>query len=327
MANVLGCVSSSFPVSGSFSRSSLNFVSGARTPLSKFVTLSIVLIALGFFTDAFNYIPQAALSAVIFVSINALVNFSEIWEAWKHNKKDCFLMVLTMTVTFVFETQYGLAAGIGCSIVFYLADLAFSRMTAPFVYFSAKDNGNGIDVVRLEGDLSFIQASRVKTFITSLILREPEKPDSSASKSDILFHTISSTFDRLFQPKMMIGVDALPRAIIIDMRRVLITDLTGLVVLKEVMHDIRKLGILCATTNNSIEVQKSLDKFGITNDTASEYVNIQSFLGTFSMDDMDPIPASKQDHTFDEETCEYKNGGIMMEYSHPRLNNFKIHDH
>ena len=44
VANLLGAVSSGFPVSGSFSRSSLNYVSGARygslrvsVPLSSFI--------------------------------------------------------------------------------------------------------------------------------------------------------------------------------------------------------------------------------------------------------------------------------------------------
>ena len=49
-------------------------MSGAKTPLSKFVTMCIVLLALSSLTTSFYYIPQAALSAVIFVSINSLVN-------------------------------------------------------------------------------------------------------------------------------------------------------------------------------------------------------------------------------------------------------------
>ena len=42
--------------------------------MSKFITMCIVLLALTTLTEKFYYIPQAALSAVIFVSINSLVN-------------------------------------------------------------------------------------------------------------------------------------------------------------------------------------------------------------------------------------------------------------
>ena len=49
-------------------------MSGAKTPMSKFITMCIVLLALSSLTTQFFYIPQAALSAVIFVSINSLVN-------------------------------------------------------------------------------------------------------------------------------------------------------------------------------------------------------------------------------------------------------------
>ena len=44
-ANLVGCVSSAFPVAGSFSRSSLNYASGAKTPLSKITTMIIIIIA------------------------------------------------------------------------------------------------------------------------------------------------------------------------------------------------------------------------------------------------------------------------------------------
>jgi MFS superfamily sulfate permease-like transporter len=45
-ANLLACVSTAFPVCGSFSRSSLNHAAGARAPLSKATTMIVVIIAL-----------------------------------------------------------------------------------------------------------------------------------------------------------------------------------------------------------------------------------------------------------------------------------------
>jgi hypothetical protein len=55
--------------------------------------------------------PQAALAAVIMVSINSLLSFSDLWEAFKHKKKDFIVMLVTLTITFVTETSTGLAVG------------------------------------------------------------------------------------------------------------------------------------------------------------------------------------------------------------------------
>ena len=61
-----GGISSSYPAAGSFSRSSLNANAGARTPASKTTTIIVVLLSLQYMTKTFQYIPQAALAAVIF---------------------------------------------------------------------------------------------------------------------------------------------------------------------------------------------------------------------------------------------------------------------
>ena len=54
---------------------------------------------------------QAALAAVIMMSINSLMSFSDIWEAFKHDKKDFLVILVTLVVTFAFETSIGLAVG------------------------------------------------------------------------------------------------------------------------------------------------------------------------------------------------------------------------
>ena len=93
VGNILGCVSSGYPVSGSFSRSALNGASGAKTPMSKLTTLLIVILALEVFTPYFYFIPSAALAAVIWVALYNLMSFNEFWEAWVHSKEDFCVMV------------------------------------------------------------------------------------------------------------------------------------------------------------------------------------------------------------------------------------------
>ena len=78
-------------------------------------------------------------------------------------------MLLTLVITFVFDTGIGLAVGIGASVLFYLGDLAFASTTAPVAYYAAP----GIEEVILQGDLTFIQCSRFQNFMDSLYRTEP----------------------------------------------------------------------------------------------------------------------------------------------------------
>ena len=58
LANIIGCLGKSYPISGSFSRSAVNLQSGAVTGLSSVVTSLMVVIVLLFFTPLLYYLPR-----------------------------------------------------------------------------------------------------------------------------------------------------------------------------------------------------------------------------------------------------------------------------
>ena len=66
-------------MAGSFSRSSLNAASGSKTAMSKAFTISIMVITLNSFSQYMYYIPNAALTAIIWASIYNLMKISDIW--------------------------------------------------------------------------------------------------------------------------------------------------------------------------------------------------------------------------------------------------------
>ena len=80
-------------------------------------------------------------------------------------------MLVTLVITFVFDTGIGLALGIGVSVLFYLGDLAFASITAPVAFYA--DHGTGIEEVILQGDLTFIQCSRFQNFMDALYRTDP----------------------------------------------------------------------------------------------------------------------------------------------------------
>ncbi|XP_077214484.1 putative sulfate transporter 4.2 isoform X2 [Tasmannia lanceolata] len=76
VANICGSFFSSYPTTGSFSRSAVNHESGAKTGLSG-ITMGIIMgCALLFMTPLFTEIPQCALAAIVISAVMGLVGFS-----------------------------------------------------------------------------------------------------------------------------------------------------------------------------------------------------------------------------------------------------------
>jgi len=278
-ANLLGSVSSAYPVSGSFSRSSLNHNSGAKTPLSKITTMIIIIIVVtsAKITKSMYYIPKAALAAVIFASIYSLISVKDLWEAWKHNKKDFLTMLTTWVCVLTFNTEIGLAAGIGCSILMYLADVAFHKENEPLLIQKARENG-GIDVVRLEGDLNFVTIGRFKWFISTLVNIEAKHAAKDSSRSLILFYKVNVFLDKWLAPKKIPTVDSLPKAVVIDLSKVKVMDLSGLVGLDELLRELRNRGILVVVVNTTEFINDMLIKFKIKNDQSQGDIDLDQYL-------------------------------------------------
>lgn len=121
-SNIVGSLSQSFPVSGSFSRSAVNLNSGAKTGMSNVFAGLIVLVALLFLTPLLYHLPQAVLAAVIMMAVIGLVNFKAIAHAWHTHKHDGIASVVTFLATLAFAPHLdnGIMVGAGLAIIFYL---------------------------------------------------------------------------------------------------------------------------------------------------------------------------------------------------------------
>jgi len=78
IGNLMACVSSGYPVAGA--NGPLSAASGSRTTMSKAFTVAIIVITLAFFAEYLYYVPNAALTAIVWTSMYNLVNFSDIWS-------------------------------------------------------------------------------------------------------------------------------------------------------------------------------------------------------------------------------------------------------
>jgi SulP family sulfate permease len=122
IANILGSLSQSYPVSGSFSRSAVNLNAGARTGMSSVFAGIVVLITLLFLTPLLYFLPQSVLAAVIMLAVVGLINFKAIRHAWEAHPHDGAAAIVTFVATLAFAPHLdnGILAGAGLAVGLFL---------------------------------------------------------------------------------------------------------------------------------------------------------------------------------------------------------------
>ncbi len=122
MANIMGSMFQSYPASGSFSRSAVNFDTGAKTGFSSVVTAAIVVITLLFLTPLLHHLPKATLAAVVIMAVFGLISLQSMKHVWTANKHDGIAAVTTfvLTIGFAPKLDYGLVIGVVLSLALYL---------------------------------------------------------------------------------------------------------------------------------------------------------------------------------------------------------------
>jgi MFS superfamily sulfate permease-like transporter len=122
LANLIGAVGKSYPISGSFSRSAVNLQAGAVTGFSSVFTSLAVVAMLLFLTPLLYHLPQSVLAAVIMMAVIGLLNLSGFVHAWKAQRADGIISVISFVSTLVFAPHLdkGIMIGVVLSLLVFL---------------------------------------------------------------------------------------------------------------------------------------------------------------------------------------------------------------
>ncbi|CAI5951342.1 unnamed protein product [Closterium sp. NIES-64] len=182
MANIGGSFSSTYVVTGSFSRSAVNYNSGGKTALTNVIMSVLVLVTLVAVTPAFQYLPTATLSAIIIVAVAGLVDFTAMALILKTDKVD-FLITLGTALGILFVSmEIGLLIGVLVSMLKFFVQVARPKLptlgliTGTGVYGSVEqypeaEVEEGVWVVRVNGPLLFPSASYVRQRVLRAVER------------------------------------------------------------------------------------------------------------------------------------------------------------
>jgi len=114
-ANVASALTGGFPVGGSFSRSSLNRLAGARTRLSGAVTGLVVLAFLPF-AGVLAPLPRAVLAAIVIGAVLGLIRLGPMLALWRFSRPQWAVASLTFALTLALAPRVDRAVLLGVAL-------------------------------------------------------------------------------------------------------------------------------------------------------------------------------------------------------------------
>lgn len=115
-ANVAGMVSGAFPVTGSLSRSAVNFAAGANTPLASVISAVLLATALMLPTGWLAVLPLPTLAATIIVAVLGLLELDTLKTAWHYDRGDALAWLVTCVGVLALGVEAGVIVGVVLSM-------------------------------------------------------------------------------------------------------------------------------------------------------------------------------------------------------------------
>ncbi|PNH93411.1 SulP family inorganic anion transporter [Vibrio diazotrophicus] len=120
ISNLVGAFFSCYMSSGSFTRSGVNFSSGARTPLAAVFAGLILLLLMPVMAEYVSYIPLAGMGGILLVVAYNLVDIPYIRSIIQQDKKESAVLMTTFVAAIVLHLELSIYVGIMMSMFFYL---------------------------------------------------------------------------------------------------------------------------------------------------------------------------------------------------------------
>ena len=119
-ANISSGISSAMPVTGGFSRSAVNFDSGAQTQMAGIFAAIGIAIITTLFTPLLYHLPKVTLAATIIVAVFSLIDLTIFKKTWQFSKADFAAVCTTVAGTLLAGVEIGIVIGIASSMILFI---------------------------------------------------------------------------------------------------------------------------------------------------------------------------------------------------------------
>jgi len=173
LANIAVPLAGGFAATGAIARTAANIRSGARSPLAGVVhalaLLAFVLLAARWA----EYIPLAALSAVLIGVAVRMAEWDTFGEVWRGSHADFAVMLATFLLTVIFDLTIGVAAGLVIAVILFvrrMEEISHVKLLTPESdteldgsnSLRGKDVPEGVVLFRFEGPLFFAAVEKLE---------------------------------------------------------------------------------------------------------------------------------------------------------------------
>lgn len=177
MGNILSSFIGAMPISGSASRSSLNYTSGAKTRFAAIMNSLITIGLLMSFGYLITQIPIAAFAAILLITAVNLVNGKQFLVCLKATSSDALVLWTTILSCLFFSLDMAFYIGVIISIILYLKKAAIPQLVE-FDFdksgelinldFSGTHQEKNIRFIKVEGELFFGAADLFQSTLKSI---------------------------------------------------------------------------------------------------------------------------------------------------------------
>ena len=187
LSNIVGSFFSSYAASGSFTRTGVNYESGAKTPMAAvFAALSLTAILL-LIAPLTAYLPIASMAGVLLVVAYGLVDFHHIRTIIRTSTSEAAVLAVTFLATLLVELEFAIYVGVILSLLLYLNRTSHPHFTilAPdpgsdrrsFINITRKpvDECPQLKMIRIDGSLFFGAVDHFSQELRAITRKTPEQ--------------------------------------------------------------------------------------------------------------------------------------------------------
>jgi len=183
LANLLCGFFSGYCVTGSISRSSINYDLRAKTPLASVFSGLFVLIAMFVLSPYAAYVPRTVLAGVLMVIALGMIDMAEIKRILRGTRGDAVIMVASIISTLFLPLQFAVLVGILLSFAVYVLRTSVPRIIPVlpgenFKHFTPqldREPCTQMSIIDIYGDLYFGAVTHVDEAIRNHMEMYPDQ--------------------------------------------------------------------------------------------------------------------------------------------------------
>lgn len=257
LANICTGFFMGYPVCGSFSGTSVNWMSGAKTGLSLVVFSLVAVLAVTVLTPLFTYLPNFMLAVIVILAVAKLLKPKQMLEVYKINRFDGMVAFTTFGVALILKPDDGIIVGVVLALFLYvwktmhtsLYEVVKDRETGYFISIPAKVRNNKAPIGALATD-----GGRVEdiTGCEQTLILKPEGP--------LVYVNAEFMRDEILK---IVTANENAKNLILDMAAVYYLDVSGVESIKDLLEELGTKNIKLYMIHLEPEAGKSLKKAGI----------------------------------------------------------------